>query len=357
MITILSFILVIGVVVFIHELGHFLAAKSIGVRVEKFYLGFNFFGLGLKKEYKGTEYGIGLFPLGGYVKVAGMIDESMDAEYTGAPDEFCSKSTLGKIWVMSAGVIMNFLLAILIITHLTYHNGINEPDPRAIVGSIMPEYPAENLGLKDGDQILSINGIQVSNWEEMTREIHSKPDEIINLSWKRDEDILTGSVKTIIAEQLLPWNKQIIQGMIGITPLINHRDASIIESFSNGYLQTYYWLEITCRSLIALITGDVSMKEMAGPIMIAKMAGETASSGGIFALLGLMAIISVNLGLINILPIPGLDGGHVAIALIEGIIRKDLPIKMKLLIQQIGLLLILILFITIMFNDIQRFLQ
>ena len=356
MTTILSFILVIGVVVFIHELGHFMAAKSVGVRVEKFYLGFNFFGLGWKIDYKGTEYGIGLFPLGGYVKVAGIIDESMDTEYVGTPDEFHSKNTLEKIWIMSAGVIMNFLLAIFIFSHLTYHNGIHDPDPRAIVGRVMPEYPADNLGLKEGDQIISISGVQVSNWEEMTREIHSKPDVIINLSWKRNDNILTGSVKTIIAEQL-PWNKQIIQGMIGIVPLYIQRDATIIESFSNGCLRTYYWLELTYRSLVALMSGDVSMKEMAGPIMIAKMAGETASSGGIFALLGLMAIISVNLGLINILPIPGLDGGHVLIALIEGTIRRDLPIKVKLGIQQAGLLLILILFITIMVNDIQRLLQ
>ena len=136
LISILSFILVISVLVFIHELGHFMAAKSVGVRVEKFYLGFNFFGLGIKKMYKGTEYGIGLFPLGGYVKVAGIIDESMDTEYTGAPDEFRSKNTLQKIWIMSAGVIMNLLLAILIFSHLTYHNGINEPDPRAVVGKV-----------------------------------------------------------------------------------------------------------------------------------------------------------------------------------------------------------------------------
>ena len=161
MITILSFILVIGVVVFIHELGHFLAAKSVGVRVEKFYLGFNFFGLGWKTNYKGTEYGIGLFPLGGYVKVAGIIDESMDTQYTGSPDEFCSKNTLEKVWIMSAGVIMNFLLAIIIISHLTYHNGVNIPDPRAIVGQVIPDYPAENLGLQEGDQILSINGVQI----------------------------------------------------------------------------------------------------------------------------------------------------------------------------------------------------
>ena len=124
------------------------------------------FGLGLKKEYKGTEYGIGLFPLGGYVKVAGVIDESMDSEFTGAPDEFRSKNTLEKIWIMSAGVIMNFLLAILIFSHLTYHNGINDADSRAIVGQVLQEYPAESLGLQAGDEIISINDVQISDWEE-----------------------------------------------------------------------------------------------------------------------------------------------------------------------------------------------
>ena len=195
-ITILSFILVIGVLVFFHELGHFLAAKAVGVRVEKFYLGFNFFGLGWKKMYKGTEYGIGLFPLGGYVKVAGVIDESMDTEFTGGPDEFRSKNTLQKIWIMSAGVIMNFLLAILIFSHLTYHNGINEADPRAIVGQVAQEYPAELLGLQEGDEIISINGVQISDWDEMTKEIHGHPDENIQLSWIRNGRVFKGDVTT-----------------------------------------------------------------------------------------------------------------------------------------------------------------
>ena len=114
MIFIFSFIILLGVLVFVHELGHFMAARSVGMRVEKFYIGYNLFGLGIKRMYKGTEYGIGLFPLGGYVKVAGIIDESMDTEFTGDPDEFRSKNTLQKIWIMSAGVIMNLLLAIFI---------------------------------------------------------------------------------------------------------------------------------------------------------------------------------------------------------------------------------------------------
>jgi len=355
MITILSFFLVISVIVFIHEMGHFLAAKSVGVRVEKFYLGFNFFGLGWKKMYKGTEYGIGLFPLGGYVKVAGIIDESMETEYTGAPDEFRSKSMWQKIWIMSAGVIMNFLLAIAIFTYLTYYNGIDEPDSRSIVGKVYPGYPAEELGLKENDKILSINKIDVADWDGMTREIHSRPNEKIDIKWMRDGEILNGSTITSSNSQLV--NDEIIdQGMIGIIPVLYHQDATLFESIKNGCKKTFYFLDLTFRSLKALVKGNVSIKEMAGPIMIAKIAGDTASAG-INALLGLMAFISVNLGFFNILPIPGLDGGHILIAFIEGIIRRDLSLKVKMGIQQAGLLILLMLFITIMVNDIQRLLQ
>ena len=347
--TVLSFIFVIGVLVFFHEMGHFLAAKSVGVRVEKFYLGFNFFGLGLKKMYKGTEYGIGLFPLGGYVKLAGIIDESLDTECTGASDEFKSKNMFQKIWIMSAGVIMNFLLAILIFAHLTYHNGIDDPDPRAVVGKVFPEYPADKLGLQESDKIFSVNGIQVADWESMTKEIHSHPKEIIEISWMRNGEIMVGNTTTeydIFGEN----------GMIGILPISTHREAGLKESLSNGFSQTSHILNLTYKTLIALFNGKVSIKEMAGPIMIAKIAGETASAG-LNALLGLMAFISINLGFINILPIPGLDGGHVLIALIEGIIRRDLPLKVKMGIQQAGLLILLMLFITIMVNDIQRLMQ
>ncbi len=145
-------------------------------------------------------------------------------------------------------------------------------------------------------------------------------------------------------------------GMIGIIPVLNHREADFVESLSNGCLQTYHVLNLTYRSLMALMKGNVSIKELAGPIMIAKIAGETAAEG-LDALLGLMAFISVNLAFINILPIPGLDGGHVLIALIEGIIRRDIPLKVKMGIQQAGLLILLMLFITIMVNDIQRLIQ
>ena len=176
MTTLLSFILVIGVVVFIHVLGHFMAAKSVGVRVEKFYLGFNFFGLGIKKKYKETEYGIGLFPLGGYVKVAGILDESLDknTETEKKDYEFRSKNVFQKLWFLSAGVIMNFILSTFIFTCIYYSNGIEEFIDKPIIGDIQNEVmtfdankdlipvkaPAKILGLKKGDEILTINNVK-----------------------------------------------------------------------------------------------------------------------------------------------------------------------------------------------------
>ena len=171
----------------------------------------------------------------------------------------------------------------------------------------------------------------------------------------RNGELKAAKITTESTPQLL-GDELVERGMIGIIPILNNREAGLIESFSVGISQTYYFLNLTYRSLLALFKGNVSIKEMAGPIMIAKIAGETASAG-LNALLGLMAFISINLGFINILPVPGLDGGHVVIALVEGIIRKDLPLKVKMGIQQAGLFLLLLLFITIMVNDIQRLFQ
>ena len=283
--TIFSFIFVIGVLVFFHEMGHFLAAKSVGVRVEKFYLGFNFFGLGWKKMYKGTEYGIGLFPLGGYVKLAGIIDESMDTEYTGAPDEFKSKNMFQKIWIMSAGVLMNFLLAILIFTHLTYHNGINEADPRAIVGQVLEEYPAEYLGLQAGDEIFSINGVQVSDWEEMTAEIHQYPNEKLQLNWLRDGKMLTGDLTTESVPQFI--GDEIVQkGMIGIQPIYDHYNVTISKALYYGCQRTYQFSDIIIRTIKGLLKGNISIKELGGKIYLAGDGAIRDRKTGYFTIMG-----------------------------------------------------------------------
>lgn len=352
MTSVLAFIFLIGILVFIHELGHYMAARSVGVRVEKFYIGFNLFGFGWKKVINGTEYGIGWFPLGGYVKVAGIIDESLDTTTTGAHDEFRSKPTWAKVWIMSAGVIMNFMLAIFLNFFLTFTNGIGEVEPTPIVGSVVPEYPAEALGLQEGDLILSINDSIVEQWVDMTSLIHQNPNTRLKITWERASIIMSDSITTKIGEQIKD-STPVSVGLIGIGPKINMREASLVESIVIGFERTGSWISMMLSTLGGLITGQVSMDEMAGPVMIAKIAGETAGIG-FSALLGLMAFLSVNLGLVNILPIPGLDGGHVIIALIEGLIGRELSLQVKMGIQQVGILFLLFIFINIMVNDISR---
>ena len=356
MVTFLSFIFVIGVLVFVHELGHFLAAKSVGMKVEKFYLGFNLFGLGLKKKWGDTEYGIGLFPLGGYVKVAGVIDESMDDSTTGEPWEFQSKNALQQIWFMSAGVIMNIVLAIILFTTITFKMGIGEPNPQPIIGQILSPKespaPAHQLGLEEGDRILQINGTSVDSWEDMTDIVHNLPETMIHVKWQRGVLEFEDSVKTISTEMVIDGKIKTL-GMIGISPEIIMHDATFAESISSGFTRTFVWLNLTIESISMLITGEASFDDVGGPVMIAKIAGESARAG-IWTLFNLMAIISINLALLNILPIPGLDGGHIIIASIEGLSRRKLPAKVKMGVQQFGMLLLLILFMFIMVNDISK---
>jgi regulator of sigma E protease len=361
MIYLLSFIIVIGLPVFLHELGHFLAARSVGIKVEKFYVGFNLFGLGLKKKYKDTEYGIGLFPMGGYVKVAGILDESLDMNSEKKDYEFRSKNMFQKIWFLSAGVLMNFLLSTVIFSFFIFYDGIPEVVDLPIISEVTSELrisdkliesPASSIGLMKGDEIIAINNLNVFTWKELSDVIHNNPDTIMNIKWSRNNDILSSSILPMRVQHFINGEIKDI-GIVGISPNFTMRDASILRSIITGFEQTLSVLSQISSSLKALFNGSVSMGDFFGPIGLVKMAGETAETG-IKPLFFLTAMISVNLGLINILPIPGLDGGHVFIALIEGIIRRDLPLKIKYGIQFIGFILIMSLFIFVLFNDISR---
>ena len=361
MIYILSFIIVIGLPVFLHELGHFMAARSVGIKVEKFYVGFNLFGLGYKKEYRGTEYGIGLFPLGGYVKVAGILDESFDASTKKEDYEFRSKNMFQKIWFLSAGVLMNFVLSSVIFSFFIFSDGYPEIIDVPIVNEITPELtieeetvisPAASLGLQNGDEIISINNIKVNTWTDLSKIIHDNPNNEISVKWMRNEQILSSSVTTFPMKQFVDGEIKDI-GILGISPKYNIIEASFFEAISKGINQTLVLLNQILYSLKALFNGTVTFGDFFGPLYLVKMAGETAQAG-MKSLFLLTAMISVNLGLINILPIPGLDGGHVFIALIEGLIRRELPLKVKYGIQLTGFIFIMSLFILVLYNDINH---
>ena len=386
MTTFYAFIILLGVLVTIHEFGHFIAARSVGIRVERFSVGvpprlfsitsvdggflLNIFFFKLingkikwkpiisKTIKKGnrtgssTEYVIALLPLGGYVKMAGMIDESMDTNINYKSDEFQSKTLLQKIWVLSAGVIMNTLLAVIVFSLLGFYNGIPKTNDEPIVFELQENMPAEKAGLLPGDRIVSINSEGINTWGDMTKVIHSNPNNLLSFKIKRGIEVLDYDIKT--SEYAVPSKGAIDTiGIIGIAPEVYYEDISFTKAFSNGLNQTISSFGLIIYSLQMLGSGAASISDLGGPIMIAQLAGQTAEAG-ITPFLTFMALLSVNLAFLNILPIPGLDGGHIFIHLIEAVLRRPLKIKTRIVIQQIGMALLLMLMVTVIMQDITR---
>ena len=386
MTTFYAFIILLGVLVTIHEFGHFIAARSVGIRVERFSVGvpprlfsitsidggflLNIFFFKLingklkwhpivsKKIKKGnrigsnTEYVIALLPLGGYVKMAGMIDESMDTNIAYKSDEFQSKTLFQKIWVLSAGVLMNTILAIIVFSLLGFYNGIPKTNDEPIVFELQENMPAEKAGVLPGDRIISINSEGISTWSDLTKIIHSNPNNLLSFKIKRGVDILDFDIKT--SEYAVPSKSAIDTiGIIGIAPEVYYEDISFMKAFSNGVSQTISSFGLIIYSIQMLGSGSASISDLGGPIMIAQLAGQTAEAG-ITPFLTFMALLSVNLAFLNILPIPGLDGGHIFIHLIEAILRRPLKIKTRIVIQQIGMALLLMLMVTVIMQDITR---
>jgi len=386
MIFIWSTALVIGILVFVHELGHYLAARSVGVRVEKFSIGFpprfftitsidggfdiTFFffrfkegrlkwlpilntNLGINgRKGTNTEYVIALIPLGGYVKMAGSLDESFDTELTGSPDEFSSKSVLQKIWILSAGVIMNIITAFVIFTGITFFQGVPEANEESVIGAFAQNSPAKIAGLEIGDEITSINGIEVYNWSDLVKILRPVPNTGVEIEVLRGDKNFNFSFDTY--EIPIPSENGIDTiGGIGISPQYVYSPASFNHSVSRGFFNTIRSFGLITLTFKMLASGQATLKDLGGPIMIGQIAGETAKAGWI-PLFNFMALISINLAFLNILPVPGLDGGHIFIILIETIIRKPLSLKSRMVIQQIGMVLLLGLMFTVMFNDIGR---
>jgi len=370
-ISILSIIFILSIPVFLHELGHFIAAKSVGIKVEKFYVGMNLFGLGIKRTINDTEYGIGLFPLGGYVKVSGIIDESLDSESSDNEPknyEFRSKNTFQKLWFLSAGVIMNFLLSIFIFSFLFFHTGtyelVEDPTISRIIETLniddingnkinIPS-PASQIGLKENDRIIKIDNIIINTWSDISMNLSDKADSSITIEWITEEGITNLSSVKLVGRPAFDGKEIINQGVLGVEGNTIHRELNFFESIKIATLNTKNIIISSFYGFISIISGNMPLKYISGIVGIANVASEEAKTGGFLGLMYLMAFISSNLGLINILPIPGLDGGHALISIVEGVIRRELPVKIKYGIQFIGIILILSLFIFTIFNDIRN---
>lgn len=350
--TLIAFIIVIGVIVFVHEFGHFIAAKLVGIRVERFSLGFP--PKVVSKRIGDTEYCISWIPLGGYVKMAGMVDESLDGTgITGAPWEFESKNTWQKAFVLFSGVLMNFLLAVFLYGFITLVVGIGEIRTTE-VNRVREGFPAAQAGIQPGDVILAVDGSTVQKWEQMSKIIHNKPEETVVVRWQRDGVIFEVPIQTR-TELVLDRTKMKPIGLIGIEPVIHYRRAGLFEALGRGTLTTAGIVGLGVVSVKMLITGEASLKDLVGPIGIARLSGESVRMG-ILPFLGFIAFISVSIGFLNILPLPVLDGGHLLTIFIEGIRGRRISTKVKMAVQQVGLLLLLILMGVIVYNDILRWL-
>jgi regulator of sigma E protease len=429
------FILTLGVLVLVHELGHFLAAKLFGMRVERFSIGFPPRAFG--KQIGETDYCISWIPIGGYVKIAGMIDESFDTEYLSKPPEpweFRSKPIWQRMIVISAGVIMNILLAILIFWAINYIQGSAVRETTTI-GYVIEQSAAANAGLQAGDRVLEINGKPVPNWDELlstfyietmgndvtitvqrgneqkqifvARNTIPEPNEApfgivpdqtqivvstvepgkpadqaglkpmdvlvsmngtpirftekvreivqanagkpLSIEWKRGNELMTGTTT--------PTS----EGKIGISfgaqynGPVTRIKYTLLEALPRGLTEIVNVSGLFVQQIWQIITGKTAFSQsVGGPIKIAQMATQSAEMG-VLTYLGFMALLSISLAVLNIIPFPALDGGHLLFLVYEGIFRREIPVRVKMGLQRAGFVLLLAFMAFVVYNDILHF--
>jgi regulator of sigma E protease len=436
-ITLLAFVFVLGVLVFVHELGHFLAAKRVGIRVLKFQLGFNPTIASFRRG--DTEYSIGALPLGGYVKMAGENPEDVERDEQGhaivRSDEFLAKTKWERFQVLIMGPIMNLLLAV-VLTAIVLHQGLEREsyeDQPVVVGVVTEGSVAAKADIRPGDRIVSVAGRGVDNWDQFLMAVGTKPNREISIGLLRNglEQSRT------VTPTLLPGQSRFEVGDIGVLPNVHPRlrtvtpnepgDRSGLKAGDvivavDGSPVTFHWhfreaiakrpdqtmkvsilrggaamdLPVTLgrhgtvgwlgvlpvddtvslkpgfgeaitlsvqkniemarlifQTLGGLFTRETSPKQLMGPIAIAQLSGESAQLGWI-ALITLMASISLNLGLLNLMPVPILDGGHIFIMALEGLARRDFSQAVKEKMLMAGFAVILMLMVTVIYNDLTR---
>lgn len=352
MVTIISFVILLGILIFVHEFGHFIFAKRLGVGILKFSLGFGPKLIG--KKVGETEYLISALPLGGYVKMIGE-DPSEDVSPEDLKRSFQSQPIPKRTIIVAAGPIFNLLLASVIFS-VVFMTGI--PVLTSKIGEVSKDSPAASAGIQKGDRILAIDGAPIKRWDEMVAVIQKSAGIKLVLRVEREGSSFDLSIipekkasKTIFGEP-----KEV--GMIGVGSggefIKEH--LSPPKAVIKGFERTIEISVLTVVSIVKLIQRVIPADTLGGPLLIAQLAGEQASAGFINFIL-FTAIISINLGVLNLIPIPILDGGYLLFFIIEAIRGKPLSIKMRERAQQVGLFIIITLMIFAFYNDIMRFLS
>jgi len=350
MLTAFSFIFVLGILIFIHELGHFLVAKKVGIKVHKFSLGFP--PDIISKKVGDTTYCIGLIPLGGYVKMAG---EDPNEVATGDAGEFSSKTIGQRTAVILAGPFMNYLLAIFLMIGVLYFGGtpIFDPD-KVVVGTVSKDGPAAKGGLKPDDIIIAIDGRPVSDFDSLRSLISPRVAESIQITWVSNGDTITKPITTKAHPIPLPEGNYDTVGVIGFKQKpLRFEHPSLASATVDGFVTVHVIVKETFKFVKKVVTGKASAKMIGGPLFIAQQSGKEAEKGA-SSLFFFMVLLSVNLAVLNIMPIPILDGGHLLFLAIEKIKGSPVSMKARAIAQQVGLVLLLTLIVFVTYNDILR---
>lgn len=348
-VNIVSVVILLGVLIFVHELGHFLLAKSLGVGVLKFSLGFGPKLIGRKVGE--TEYMISLVPLGGYVKLLGESDTD-DVLPQDERRSFVKQHVLKKIAIVVAGPLFNFLFAILSFAVIFM---VGVPSLTTDIGSIQPGSPAEVAGVRAGDNVQSIDGRNVGRWSDLAEIITTSGGKELTLKLKRDGTLQDVRVKPESVKVKNVFGEDVDSWKIGVGASSNTfiERQNPIRAVWTGMEQTWAITELTLISIVKMVQGIVSPDSLGGPILIAQMAGAHVKKG-IMNFVFFMALLSINLGVLNLFPIPVLDGGHLMFFLIELVTGKEVNIKWRERAQQVGFFILVMLMIFVFYNDIMR---
>ena len=350
------FILVLGILVFVHEFGHFLLAKKLGVGVITFSLGFGPKLIG--RKIGETQYQISAVPLGGYVKLIGE-DRGEEVKEEDRARSFSFQPIWKRVLIICAGPFFNMFLALVVYCFIFAIFGVPQ-DPLPLppkIGGLQANFPAEKAGLQKGDLILSINGVSIDTWNDLSSIIRKSEGKELFIKVKRNGESLEFHVIPEISKEKTAEGEKpaYIIGIVAPYEEITFRYKKVGpgEAVYEGVLQTWYVTKLMVVVLGKMISGEISPKTIGGPIQIAQEAGKQGKKGPSY-LLGLIAILGINLGLINLFPIPILDGGHLLFLAMEAILGRPVSIKKMEIAQQVGLILIILLMIFAFHNDLRR---
>ncbi len=334
-------IIVFGLIVFIHELGHFLLAKANGIRVDEFSIGM---GPRLFSKEKGeTRYSLKLFPIGGSCM---MGEDDVDDMSEGS---FNSKSVWARIAVVAAGAIFNFILALIFAVILVGYTGYDEP----IISDVLEGYSAEAEGMQAGDRIVKMNGKKINIWREVTYYNMFHAGEVIELVYERDGEKHEATIT--------PMKNEDGNYLMGVVSPAKYTKANLLTAIQYGVYEVKFWICTTIESLGQLITGEVGADQLSGPVGIVNVVDDTYQQskeyGAVVVLMQMLNIgilLSANLGVMNLLPLPALDGGRLVFLIIEAIRGKRVAPDKEGMVHMVGMILLFALMIFVLFNDVKR---